>query len=103
LNCFTEVKQFAEILSQRCWDDDLSDAKVDEVDNEHWDHSKGRNQNLVPPSYIEEIISNAQYDYRLQRKDGGQVRGKLAMREALQESSRLNLAYFKYDISVTSS
>lgn len=56
----TKVKQFPQVGPQRNGDNHLSDAKVDIVYHKHRNDCKGWNKHLVSPSYIEQVISNAE-------------------------------------------
>ena len=73
----TKVEQLSEIRSQRYRDNHLGDTKVHKVDDEHGDGCNGRDEDLVTPSDIEQVVADTQQDDGLQREDGRQVRRKL--------------------------
>jgi hypothetical protein len=73
----TEIEQLSKIPSQWYRDHHLSDTKVHEINNEHRDSGDSRDEHLVAPSDVEQVVANAQQDNGLQRKDSGQVRREL--------------------------
>ncbi|KAI9742933.1 MAG: hypothetical protein M1818_003663 [Claussenomyces sp. TS43310] len=65
-----EIEEFAQVGSQRHGDDDAGDAKVDKVDDEDWDGGKGRDEELVSPADVEDVVANAEDGDGLKREDG---------------------------------
>jgi len=56
----------------------------------------------VSPSYVEEVVTNAKKDDRLERQDGRKVRRKFVVRESVQQSAGLNLFELFDHVSVAS-
>lgn len=58
----TKIKQFPEVFLKRKRDDDLRHTKVDKVYYQDRDGCKGWDEELMPPSNIQKIVSNSKYD-----------------------------------------
>jgi hypothetical protein len=65
----TEIKQLPKVAAQRNRDDNMSNAKIDKVNDEHGNGCKSGNEDLVSPANIEKIIPHAKQGNGLQRHD----------------------------------
>lgn len=72
-----KVHQLSNIALQRQRHHDLCHPKVHKVYHEDWNRSECWYEKLVAPSNVEEIIADTKYNDRLERKNGGEVKGKL--------------------------
>jgi hypothetical protein len=61
----TKIKELAQIRRKRQWNNHLGDTKVDKVNHEHGNYRKGWNEHLVSPSYVEQVVTNAEQYNRL--------------------------------------
>ena len=67
----TQVEEFAEVRLQRDRHDDGSDAKVDEVDDEQRDGGECRDEELVAPTDVEDVVSYSENGDGLEGHYGG--------------------------------
>jgi hypothetical protein len=65
----SEVEKLSEVRLERGGEDNGCYAKVDEVDYQDGDGRKGRNEELVPPADVEEIVAYSEDGDGLEGED----------------------------------